>query len=167
MAATVSLHGDTSVTVLGIIADTHGLLRPEAITALQEAALIIHAGDVGKPEILHELARLAPVHAVRGNVDRGRWADDLPLTDVVTYRDHLFYLLHDLNTLDLTPAMAGFHAVISGHSHRPHIEQRNGVLYVNPGSAGPRRFNLPITLARITIADNTLQANIVNLMAGT
>lgn len=147
----------------GVIADTHGLLRPEAIAALQGAALIIHAGDFGKPEILTELARIAPVYGVRGNVDRGDWANQLPLTEVVTYGERLIYLLHDLHQLDLNPVVAGFSAVISGHSHQPQIEWRHGVLYFNPGSAGPRRFSLPVTVGRLTIEQGELRAALVEL----
>jgi putative phosphoesterase len=148
---------------LGIIADTHGLLRPEAIAALQGADIIIHAGDVGKPEILVTLQTIAPVYAVRGNVDKGAWADALPITEVVSYGDHLLYVLHDLNDLDLTPAAAGFHAVISGHSHQPRIEEHNGVLFINPGAAGPRRFQLPITLARLTVVAGRVAAEMIDL----
>lgn len=147
----------------GVIADTHGLLRPEAIAALQGAELIIHAGDFGKPEILTELARIAPVYGVRGNVDRGDWAKQLPLTEVVTYGERLIYLLHDLHQLDLNPVVAGFSAVISGHSHQPQIEWRHGVLYFNPGSAGPRRFSLPVTVGRLTIEQGELRAALVEL----
>lgn len=147
----------------GVIADTHGLLRPEAIAALQGAELIIHAGDFGKPEILTELARIAPVYGVRGNVDRGDWANQLPLTEVVTYGERLIYLLHDLHQLDLNPVVAGFSAVISGHSHQPQIEWRHGVLYFNPGSAGPRRFSLPVTVGRLTIEQGELRAALVEL----
>ncbi len=150
---------------LGIIADTHGLLRPEAVAALQGADIIIHAGDVGKPEILTTLREIAPVYAVRGNIDKGAWAAALPTTEVVSYGDHQIYVLHDRNELDLTPAIAGFHAVISGHSHQPRIEILAGVLYLNPGSAGPRRFQLPITLGRIAVVENQLRAEILQLTA--
>ncbi|MEZ4676078.1 MAG: metallophosphoesterase family protein [Caldilineaceae bacterium] len=148
---------------LGIIADTHGLLRPTAITALAGADIIIHAGDVGKPEILTALATIAPVYAICGNMDKGAWANALPATEVVAYQGYLLYVLHDRNELDLNPAAAGFHAVISGHSHQPKIEKRNNILYVNPGSAGPRRFQLPVTVGRIRIINETLQAEIVPL----
>ncbi len=149
---------------LGVIADTHGLLRPEAIAVLQGAAIIIHAGDVGKPEILTTLRAIAPVYAVRGNVDKGAWAVALPATEVVPYGDYQIYVLHDRKELDLTPAVAGFHAVISGHSHQPSIETRDGVLYLNPGSAGPRRFQLPVTVSKLSIVDGALQAEIINLV---
>jgi len=148
---------------IGVIADTHGLLRPAAIAALQGATLIVHAGDVGKAEILDELQSIAPLYAIRGNVDKGDWAEMLPATDVVAYGAHLLYVLHDLAELALTPAVAGFHAVISGHSHQPMIEERDRVLYFNPGSAGPRRFTLPITVGKLTVVDNTLHAEIIEL----
>ena len=149
---------------LGVIADTHGLLRPEAVAALQGAECIIHAGDVGNPEILATLRDIAPLYVVRGNIDKGGWADALPLTEVVTYGDHLLYVLHDRNELDLTPAAAGFSAVISGHSHQPLVEWRQGVLYFNPGSAGPRRFTLPVTVGRLTIETGQLRAELVALV---
>lgn len=148
---------------LGVIADTHGLLRPAAVAALQGAVLIIHAGDVGKPEILDELREIAPVYAIRGNVDKGAWATVLPATEVVTYEEQLIYVLHDRNELDLTPAAAGFHAVISGHSHQPKIEERDGVLYFNPGSAGPRRFNLPVTVGKLRLVGGKLEAEVIRL----
>lgn len=148
---------------LGVIADTHGLLRPAAVAALQGAVLIIHAGDVGKPEILDELRKIAPLHAIRGNVDKGAWANALPATEVVTYEEQLLYVLHDRNELDLTPTAAGFHAIISGHSHQPKIEEHNGVLYFNPGSAGPRRFQLPVTVGKMRIVEGKLAAEVVLL----
>ena len=150
---------------IGVIADTHGLLRPEALEALADVNIIIHAGDVGKPDILTELQTIAPVYAIRGNIDKGAWAASLPATEVVSYGDHLLYVLHDRNELDLTPEAAGFHAVISGHSHQPSIQQRNNVLYLNPGSAGPRRFKLPVTVGRILAVDGMLQAEIIELMS--
>lgn len=152
----------TCVTV-GVIADTHGLLRPEAVAALQGADLILHAGDVGPAVILDELRAVAPTTAVRGNVDTGMWATALPLSDVVSVGGLELYMLHDRASLDLDPAAAGFAAVIFGHSHRPGAELRNGVLYLNPGSAGPRRFTLPVTIARLTIEDGRLTHQIVEL----
>jgi len=149
--------------ILGIISDTHGLLRPEAIAALRGSDLIIHAGDVGKPEILDELRRIAPTFAVRGNVDTAAWASALPMTEVVEAGSLQIYVLHDLGTLDLDPQAAGFAAVISGHSHKPLAEVRNGVLYLNPGSAGPRRFKLPICLARLHVDDGGLRYEFVDL----
>src|ERR1700692_3245023 len=138
--------------MIGLISDTHGLLRPEALSALDGSDLIIHAGDVGGPEILEELRRLAPVVAVKGNVDTDAWCADLPETAVADAGSSLIYVLHDLKALDLKPAAAGIAMVVSGHSHKPVCEERGGVLYVNPGSAGPRRFNLPVTVARVDLA---------------
>jgi uncharacterized protein len=148
---------------LGIISDTHGLLRPQALAAFAGVELIIHAGDIGDPKILSQLERLAPVHAVRGNVDRGDWAADLPLTRVVEVGGVLIYVLHELFCLDLDPAAASISAVIFGHSHRPHQEQKNGVLFLNPGSAGPKRFTLPVTLALLTLQGHSLHPEIIEL----
>jgi uncharacterized protein len=148
---------------IGVISDTHGLLRPQAVAALRGCPVIIHAGDVGRPEILDELRRVAPVYAVRGNVDIGPWAMELPETEIVEIEDCLIYVLHDLNALDLDPPTAGFRAVISGHSHQPKIETKDGVLYFNPGSAGPRRFNLPVSVGRLTLSGGELQAEIIHL----
>ena len=148
---------------IGVISDTHGLLRPEAIDALQGSELIVHAGDVGKLDVLERLRAIAPTIAVRGNVDTGSWATVLPETEVVEVgRVHL-YVLHDLATLDLDPEAAGFAAVIFGHSHRSGAELRNEVLYLNPGSAGPRRFSLPITVARLRIEGDRISHEIVEL----
>jgi uncharacterized protein len=148
---------------IGVISDTHGLLRPQAVAALRGSPLIIHAGDVGRPEILDELRGIAPVHAVRGNVDRGAWAMGLPETEIVDLGDCLVYVLHDLGALDLDPPTAGFRAVIAGHSHQPRIETRDGVLYFNPGSAWPRRFRLPVSVGRLTLSDGKLDAEIIEL----
>ena len=136
---------------IGVISDTHGLLRPEALTALQGVELILHAGDVGKPEVLAALQTVAPVLAVRGNVDRGAWAEALPETQTTQVDEAWIYILHDRDRLDLDPAAGGFAAVISGHSHRASVTTKAGVLYLNPGAAGPRRFTLPVTLARVEI----------------
>ncbi|MFA5110187.1 MAG: metallophosphoesterase family protein [Desulfobaccales bacterium] len=149
--------------LIGVISDTHGLLRPEAVKALKGVELIIHAGDIGNPEVLANLSRIAPVHAVRGNTDRGDWAADLPLTRVVEVGGLLIYVLHELFTLDLDPAAAGLAAVIYGHSHSPHLERKDGVLYLNPGAAGPRRFTLPVTLARLKVNHDSIQAELVAL----
>lgn len=149
--------------LIGVISDTHGLLRPQAVAALQGAELIIHAGDIGGPEVLAALERIAPVCAVRGNTDRGHWSRNLPLNRVVEVGGVHLYVLHELYALDLDPAAAGFQAVIFGHSHRPHQERQDGVLYLNPGSAGPRRFTLPVSLARLRLSDNSLQAELVEL----
>jgi putative phosphoesterase len=151
--------------LIGLISDTHGLLRPEALAALQGVSQIIHAGDVGAPEVLSALAALAPVHAIRGNVDGGAWAEALPATRLVEVEGQWVYVLHDLGTLDLDPAAAGVAAVISGHSHQPRTARRYGVLYVNPGSAGPRRFKLPVTLARLWMGEDGLEAELVNIVA--
>jgi hypothetical protein len=148
---------------VGVIADTHGLLRPEAVAALRGSDLIVHAGDVGSPEILDELRAVAPTFAVRGNVDRGAWAESLPATAVVEAGPHQLYVLHILEDLDLVPEAAGFAAVISGHSHEALAETRRGVLYLNPGSAGPRRFRLPVTVARLRVTARGLEHEIVEL----
>jgi putative phosphoesterase len=148
---------------IGVISDTHGLLRPQAVAALRGCPVIIHAGDVGRPEILVELRRIAPVFAVRGNVDMGPWAMQLPETETVEVEDCRLYVLHDLNALDRDPCTAGFRAVITGHSHQPRIETKNGVLYFNPGSAGPRRFSLPVSVGRLTLSGGELQAEIIHL----
>jgi putative phosphoesterase len=148
---------------IGVISDTHGLLRPQAVAALRGCSPIIHAGDIGRPEILDELRHLAPVFAVRGNVDKGPWAMQLPETEIVTVEDFWLYVLHDLNALDLEPATAGFHALITGHSHQPKIETKDGVLYLNPGSAGPRRFDLPVSVGRLILSGTDMRAEIINL----
>jgi putative phosphoesterase len=146
----------------GVISDTHGLLRPQAVGELRGSDIIIHAGDVGDATILEELRRLAPTHAVRGNVDHGDCAA-LPATELVEIGEVLFFVLHDIAELDLDPPTAGFAAVVSGHSHRPSIETRDGVLYLNPGSAGPRRFKLPVTVARVHVSARDLRPEIVTL----
>jgi putative phosphoesterase len=151
---------------VGIISDTHGLLRQEAAEALRGSALIVHAGDVGKPDVLERLRAIAPTFAVRGNVDGGAWASALPLTDVVQVGALHLYVLHELSRLTIDPNAAGFAAVISGHTHRPVAEIRDGVLYLNPGSAGPRRFSLPVTVARLNIVGDTLSHEIVQLQVG-
>jgi putative phosphoesterase len=148
---------------IGIISDTHGLLRPEAVDALRGSELIIHAGDVGSADVLEQLRAIAPVVAVRGNVDKGSWAMALPRTEVVRFDGHTIYVLHILAELDLQPAPAGISAVVYGHSHRPSIEDRDGVLYLNPGSAGPRRFRLPVGVARMSVAGGLLSAQIVEV----
>ncbi|HEV2957233.1 MAG TPA: metallophosphoesterase family protein [Xanthobacteraceae bacterium] len=148
---------------IGVISDTHGLLRPQAVAALQGSALIIHAGDIGRPEILDELRRIAPVVPVRGNVDRDAWASRLPHTEIVEHNGVRLYVLHILEDLDLDPPTAGFQAVISGHTHRPKMETKDGVLYFNPGSAGPRRFDLPVSVGRFFVADGKLRGEIIYL----
>ena len=151
------------VHTIGVISDTHGLLRPEAVSALAGVERIVHAGDIGSPEVIAALQRIAPVSAVRGNNDREAWAADIPETEVVEVGAVSLYVLHDLHELDLDPRAAGFAAVIAGHSHQPRREERDGVLYLNPGSAGPRRFKLPISLARLTVAGRRVQAKLVTL----
>ena len=146
---------------IGLISDTHGLLRPEAVEALRGSSLILHAGDVGKPEILEELRKIAPVVAVRGNVDKGDW---LPETAVVETEHGLIYVLHDLKELEIDPAAKGYRMVLSGHSHKPGSEERGGVLYVNPGSAGPRRFRLPVTVARLDLRGPVWDVRFVALL---
>jgi uncharacterized protein len=148
---------------IGVISDTHGLLRPQAVAALQGSILIIHAGDVGSPDILDALHQIAPVVAVRGNVDKGPWAERLPQTEVVQVDDSCMYVLHILDELDLDPPTAGFRAVISGHTHQPKMESKNGVLYFNPGSAGPRRFNLPTSVGRLMLAASEVTGEIIYL----
>jgi putative phosphoesterase len=148
---------------LGVISDTHGLLRPEAFEALRRSDRILHAGDVGNPDILEALSQIAPVTAVRGNVDNEPWARGLPATEVVEVAGVPIYMLHNLGQLDLKPEAAGFRVVIYGHSHHPKIEEKNGVLYFNPGSAGPRRFHLPASVGRLTIAAGKVQAELMAL----
>jgi putative phosphoesterase len=149
--------------LLGVISDTHGLLRPEAVEALRGAQQVIHAGDVGSPEILKKLATIAPVTAVRGNVDKDAWAQSLPETQVFETGGISIYLLHDLTKLDVKPEAAGFRVVISGHSHISKQEVRNGVLYFNPGSAGPRRFKCPVSVGRLSIDGAEVNAELVLL----
>jgi uncharacterized protein len=148
---------------IGVISDTHGLLRPEALKALRGAALIIHAGDIGGRQIIDRLQTIAPVRAVRGNIDTGLWAKSLPSSDLVEFNRMRLYVIHDLKTLDLDPTAAGIQGVISGHSHRPSIREEKGIVLLNPGSAGPRRFKLPISLARIAVADGKLAARLIRL----
>ena len=150
-------------TRIGLISDTHGLLRPQALEALRGSELILHAGDVGKPEILTALRKLALVIAVRGNVDQADWAKALPETAVAEAGCVLLYVLHDVHALDLDPAAAGFDVVVSGHSHQPGKFERDGVLYVNPGSAGPRRFHLPVTVARLNLGCTPFEVQFVEL----
>ncbi len=137
--------------IVGLISDTHGLMRPQALAALSGCDLIVHAGDVGRPEVIEHLRAVAPVVAVRGNIDKGAWASQLPVTAVVEARSASIYVLHDVEQLDLDPASAHFNMVVSGHSHKPGRTERCGVMYINPGSAGPRRFRLPITVARVDL----------------
>jgi putative phosphoesterase len=153
---------DMNGAVIGLISDTHGLMRPEALRALDGSDLIVHAGDVGKPEILDALQLLAPVVAVRGNIDTGGWAAALPVTASATVGSVAVYVLHDLQQLDLDPA-ASFQVVVSGHSHQPSRTERGGVLYLNPGSAGPRRFQLPVTVARVDLRQSPWKVEFIEL----
>ncbi len=149
---------------IGVISDTHGLLRPEAVRALEGSDLIIHAGDVGDPEILATLKTIAPVFAVRGNVDTQEWARSLPETEVVETASMTIYVLHDVHDLDLDPVAAGFQIVISGHSHKPGQMLHKGVLFLNPGSAGPRRFDLPVSIARLDVSQVPCQVAFIDLL---
>lgn len=151
-------------TIIGVISDTHGLLRREAIEALRGSDHIIHAGDVGSPEILEELQKIALVTAIRGNIDKGAWARKLPETEVLEAGGISIYILHDLAQLDLKPKAAGFSVVVSGHSHIPKQETNEGVLYFNPGSAGPRRFKLPVSVGRLYIENGTARGEIIELL---
>jgi uncharacterized protein len=148
---------------IGVISDTHGLLRPEAIAALRGSDRILHAGDVGDPRILDRLRELAPVTAVCGNVDRGPWAMALPETELVEVAGLSIYLIHDLGQLDPKPEAAGIRVVIYGHSHQPKIEEKNGVLFFNPGSAGPRRFHLPVSIGVLEIDAGNIQKHLIKL----
>ena len=151
--------------LIGVISDTHGLLRPEALVALAEVEHILHAGDVGQPGILDELRKIAPVTAIRGNVDVAGACAELPDTDVVELAGRLFYLVHSVHDLDINPKVAGVAVVVSGHSHKPSVETKQGVMYLNPGSAGPRRFALPITVALVTAGTDGISARIIDLIS--
>ena len=148
---------------IGVISDTHGLLRPEAIEALRGSDRILHAGDIGDAPILDALAQIAPVTAIRGNIDTARWARTLPGTELVETGDVSIYMVHDLGQLDLKPEAAGIRVVIYGHSHQPKMEEKNGVLYFNPGSAGPRRFTLPVSVGKLMIDAGKVRAALVEL----
>lgn len=149
--------------MIGVISDTHGLLRSEALEALEGSELILHAGDIGPSDIIEQLRAIAPVRVVRGNCDHGPWAQTLPETEVVSIAESHVYMIHDVGRLDLEPATTGLAAVVYGHSHRPDIETRNGVLFLNPGSAGPRRFSLPVSVAHLYAESDGLRAEIVEL----
>ncbi len=156
--------GDAAI--IGLISDTHGLMRQEALNALKGSDLIIHAGDVGNPGIIEQLRAMAPVVAVKGNIDKGAWASQLPITAVAEARSALIYVLHDIQQLDLDPAVAEFNIVVSGHSHKPSHTERAGVIFLNPGSAGPRRFHLPITVARLNLRRSPLTVEFIDLSDG-
>jgi uncharacterized protein len=153
----------TAARLIGVISDTHGLPRPAAVEALAGSDIIIHAGDIGTPEVVEALRAIAPVAAVRGNNDAEEWARAFPETQVVEVGSVALYVLHDVNALDLDPVAAGFRAVISGHSHRPAVARRQGVLFVNPGSAGPRRFKLPVSVGRLHIQGDVVDAELIEL----
>ena len=148
---------------VGLISDTHGLLRPEASAFLRGCNRIIHAGDIGAHNVLRELSAIAPITAVRGNNDRGSWAEVLPQTQLIRFGEVVVYVVHDLARLDVEPQAAGVSVVVSGHSHQPLVQERNGVLYVNPGSAGPRRFKLPIAVGELNIVGTSVTSRIVEL----
>src|SRR5215475_1140587 len=148
---------------IGLISDTHGLLRPEAVEALRGSELVLHAGDVGKQEVLEELRKLAPVVAIRGNVDTDLWCSTLKNSELVETSAATFYLIHNIGDLDLNPAAAGINVVLFGHSHQPTQYKKDGVLYINPGSAGPRRFSLPITIARLDLSVSPWKIGLVEL----
>ncbi len=151
------------MTIIGILSDTHTVLRPEAFSALSGSNLIIHAGDVGDPDVIEDLSRIATVYAVRGNMDNGSWSEGLPVTDVVDVDGHLIYVVHDLNDLDLVPFAAGIEMVVFGHSHEPEIVEKDSVIYLNPGSAGPRRHSLPVSVAVVTVRPEGLFPRIIKL----
>ena len=153
------------MTTVGIISDTHSLLRPEAVHALEGSDLIVHAGDIGSIEVISDLSAIANVRAVRGNIDKGTWAAKFPTEDVVEVDGKYLYVLHNLNEIYLDPAAAGFDVVISGHSHKPGVETVNGVLFVNPGSAGPRRFTLSIAVAKLYVTSRGIEVTVHELDA--
>lgn len=148
---------------VGVISDTHGFIRREALDLLQGSEIILHAGDVGDPKVLNALRAIAPTAAVRGNADKGTWAESLPPSQVVEVAGLHLYIIHELSALDLDPRAAGFAAVIYGHTHRPSAEFRGGVLYLNPGSAGPRRLGLPVAVAKLRLRGEHLSHEIIEL----
>lgn len=153
----------TSERLIGVISDTHGLLRDQAYQAMMGSDHIIHAGDIGPREILDKLAEIAPVTAIRGNTDRGDWTESLPEDAVAEIGEVQVYVIHDLYAMNLDPAKAGFLMVVSGHSHRPALEEKDGVLFLNPGSAGPRRFDLPVSVAHVTVTGKKLEVKFITL----
>jgi len=156
---------DSSVATLGLISDTHGRLRPEALTVLRGCNQIIHAGDIGDREILDSLSELAPIVAIKGNIDRG-WTASLPETAILEWQRTRIYVLHNLKALDIALTEARIQIVVSGHSHKPAISERSGVLFINPGTAGPQRFRLPITVARLNLTSRIFEVSIINLLTG-
>jgi putative phosphoesterase len=149
--------------VIGLISDTHGLVRPQALVALDGVDLIIHSGDIGKPEVLQSLKTIAPLVAIKGNIDRDAWAKSLPDTKALKIGETRIYVIHNVNELDFSPAARGFDVVISGHSHKPGVATRDGVLFVNPGSAGPRRFKLPVALGKLRLDGHRVTAELIEL----
>jgi len=150
--------------LIGIISDTHGLVRPQALEALKGVDMILHAGDIGSQDVLNTLNEVAPVVAVRGNNDKADWAHSLPDWEVVEVGNVSIYMLHDMKEIDISPSGAGFQVVVSGHSHKPSVEEQRGVLYINPGSAGPRRFKLPVSVAHLHVVGEKVQAKIIELV---
>ncbi|MDB5033931.1 MAG: putative phosphoesterase2C [Chlorobi bacterium] len=148
---------------IGVVSDTHGLMRREALDALAGSALILHAGDIGKPSVLEELREMAPVVAIRGNVDRGVWANSLPEHEWVDFQGIIMHMLHDIAGLSIASVATSARVVISGHSHQPSIAERDGILFLNPGSAGPRRFSLPVTIARLWVVEEVINAGLIYL----
>jgi putative phosphoesterase len=159
----MSLENMANKFTIGVISDTHGLLRPEVISVFKDSDLIIHAGDIGNPQVLDGLKAISKVIAIRGNNDKGKWANKLPDTDVVAVRGISIYIIHNIKEFKLDPKVAGMNIVISGHSHHPTVKNREGVLFVNPGSAGPRRFNLPVSVARISVNPVRVEAELIEI----
>ncbi len=152
------------MTLIGIISDTHNLLRLEAVNALKGSEIIIHAGDIGSFDIIDRLKKIAPVYAVRGNIDRSLFGNTFPATDIIEISGKSLYVLHNIHEIDVDPVAAGFDVVISGHSHKPNIEYKNGVYLINPGSAGPRRFSLPVTIAILQIVGDIISCDLIELV---
>jgi hypothetical protein len=150
---------------VGVLSDTHGLLRPQVAELLKEVDWILHAGDIGSPEVLDGLKRIAPLTAIRGNNDTAVWAKKIPETKTIRIGSILVYMLHNVKELDIDPSSAGFQVVISGHSHRPSIEWKDDILFLNPGSAGPRRFKLPVSIARLTLDGRDVRAELLDVPA--
>jgi hypothetical protein len=165
LGSTLAIEFAIQMLTIGVISDTHGLLRPEAVDALEGSDFIIHAGDVGDPGIIPKLERVAPLTVVRGNIDTAAWSKKLPETNALQVGGLSFYVLHDLQALDLDPVAAGFAAVIFGHSHQPSIEWRKDVLFFNPGSAGPRRFRLPVSVGKLIVKDGRIKPEVIELPA--
>ena len=148
---------------IGVLSDTHGLLRPEVVPEISDCEIIIHAGDIGDPVILEKLKKIAPVYAIKGNMDKGKWAETLPLNDVIEVHGYSIYVLHEIEHLYLDPAAAKFDMVVFGHSHMAELKKKDSVFYLNPGSAGPRRFNLPVTIAKVILNSEGLLTEIIRI----